>query len=119
MDHPLHAAPPPKPQRLNALALGVAAVLILAGVVVAAYYVFHRPAVSETARTPPPSLPAAPSPTFLARPPAPREPVPPSTAPAPDATVAAEMASLDASRAAQAEQAAGTAGYAAHAHAAN
>jgi type IV secretion system protein TrbI len=99
MDHPLHAAPPPKPQRLNALALGVAAVLILAGVVVAAYYVFHRPAVSEAARTPPPSVPAAPSPTFLARPPAPREPVPSSNAPeTPEARAAAEMAALDAYR---------------------
>jgi type IV secretory pathway VirB10-like protein len=100
---PLHAAPPPKPQRLNALALGVAVVLMLVGVVVAAYYVFHRPSVSEVARTPPPSIPAAPSPTFLARPPASPQPVA-----APDPRVAAEMSSLDAY---QAARAAGT-GYA-------
>jgi len=107
---PLHTAQPPKPQRLNALALGVAVVLMLVGVVVAAYYVFHRPSLSEVAHTPPPSIPAAPSPTFLARPPAAPQPVP-----APDASaarVAAEMSSLDAYQAAQAAQAAGTVGYA-------
>ena len=76
---PLHAAQPPKPQRLNRLALGVAVVLVVLGAVVAAYYVFHRPSVAEAVRTAPPSIPAAPSPTFLARPPAPRQPVTPST----------------------------------------
>ena len=100
---PLNAAPPPKPQRLNALALGVAVVLMLAGVVVAAYYVFHRPSVAEVARTPPLSIPAVPSPTFLARPPASPAPVEAS-----DPRVASEMSALDAY---QAARAAGT-GYA-------